>query len=388
MKQLLYEESGDNYQIKDPFKLLALKAAKTTAKNLNRFKKLGLTISEISQSRGESAYRIQISSKKPLDFQLAHVEEGIGTKNVIADELFQTYGPTVYESVAIDNVASVMNDLSTTSASPLSFMLHVAAYPTEWFSNIPVVKALIGGTVTGCNLSGASWGGGESPTMRDIIAPGKSLLSGSAIGIINPSEKALSEEKLKSGDRIILLESSGVHCNGITMLRKELVKRLPHGYGTKLSDGTSYGQSLLTPAIIYSRLIEHLVAETEIHYAVHITGHGWRKLMRSSRNFTYTIETVPEPQPIFKLIQEYSKVSTYEMYNSYNMGAGFAVFVPEKSVKKVLEICKKEKIKAWNAGFIKRGERKIVIKPLVLTFDSNELLIRESKDHLSKYNKY
>lgn len=376
MPKLHYEDSGDNYKIKDPFKILALQAAKKTAKNLKRFSQYGINLDELPQSRGESAYRIQINTKKPLDFQLAHVEEGIGTKNIIADELEEIFGETFYESTAIDNAASIFNDLSTTGAAPLSFLLHIAAYPTEWFSNTKKITALINGTVKACNQAGASWGGGESPTMRDIIQKNVALLSGSATGLIIPAKKALSEEKLQPNDRIILLQSSGVHTNGITLLRKELLKKLPQGYKTKLSDGQTYGKALITPSFIYSGLIEELVQKTQIHYAVHITGHGWRKIMRANKNFTYIIDNIPTPQPVFDLIKTYSNSSDYNMYDSYNMGAGFALFAPENSLPKIFKITKKWKIKALDAGFIKTGPKKIIINPLSLEFKSKSLSIR------------
>lgn len=376
MKRLYYEKSGDNYKLKDPFKILALKAAKKTAKNINRFKDKGIDIEEIEQSRGESAYRIKITTDRQVNFQLAHVEEGIGTKNVVADELACELGDKIYETVAIDNAASIFNDLSTTGASPLSFLLHLAAYPTEWFSRKTRIKAILKGTVKACNLAGASWGGGESPTMRDIIRPGRALLSGSATGIIFPSEKALSEEKLKEGDRIILLESSGVHTNGITLLRKELLGRLPRGYKTKLSDGKSYGETILTPTVIYSKVVEEMVENTEIHYAVHITGHGWRKILRADREFSYVIEKIPTPQPIFETIKKYSKSSDEEMYNSYNMGAGFALFAPKTSIKKIFEVCQSNRIGVIDAGYVEKGKKKLTIRPLGIEFGSKDLEIR------------
>lgn len=377
MKPLHYEKSGDNYAVKDPFKVLALQGARKTGKNLKRFQTDNLIISEIIQSRGESAYRLNFSSQKPVNFQIAHVEEGIGTKNVIADELAGQYGDQVYTSVAIDNAASIFNDLSTTGAAPLSFLLHVAAYPTEWFSQKSKMQAIIDGTIQACNIAGASWGGGESPTMRDIIKTGRSLLSGSAIGIINPSEKALSEEKIEVNDRIVLLGSSGVHTNGITLLRKELVKRLPNGYETKLADEATYGEALLCPTIIYSPIVEELLQITVIHYAVHITGHGWRKLMRPNKEFSYIIEDIPKPQLIFDVIKEYTNSSDKDMYNSYNMGAGFALYAPQSSVETILRICRKNKISAIDAGYVSSGKRSLKINPLDLYFTSDEMVVRE-----------
>src|SRR5260221_6960719 len=133
----------------------------------------------------------------------------------------------------------------------MSFMLHIAAYPNEWYLDKERVKALMEGTAYACNLAGMSWGGGESGTDRDIVYPNKCVLSGSATGLIIPAEKALDESKIKIGDVIIVFASNGVHTNGITLLRKELVKKLPDGYETKLSDGRTYGETLLDPSTIY-----------------------------------------------------------------------------------------------------------------------------------------
>lgn len=134
--------------------------------------------------------------------------------------------------------------------------------------------------------------------------------------------------------------------------------------------------SEITPSIIYSRLLEELVHQTEAHYAVNITGHGWRKIMRANKLYTYFIEIVPQPQPIFDLIKKYSKSSDYDMYDSYNMGAGFALFAPQKSVEKILLIAKKFRTKAFDAGVVKKGTKQVLIKPLGIKFSNQSLQIR------------
>ncbi len=101
-------------------------------------------------------------TKKGVRFQFAHVEESIGTKNVIADELIEQWGKTYYHNIAIDNVASIVNDLSTCGAFPLTFMLHLAAYPNERYLDKRIIEPLLEGTAFACNLAGLTWGGGES----------------------------------------------------------------------------------------------------------------------------------------------------------------------------------------------------------------------------------
>ncbi len=376
MKKLHYEQSGDNYKLKDPFKVIALKATRKTINNSKRFIKYGLNISDIPGSRGESAYRMSFKSDKPIEFQFAHVEESIGTKNIIADELIKEFGKSYYYNIAIDNVASIVNDLSTCGAFPLSFMLHLAAYPNEWYLDENIIEPLLEGTAHACNLAGLTWGGGESATDRDIIEKGRAMLSGSATGIIYPSTNVLSEDKIEIGDRIVIFESSGVHTNGITLLRKELLKKLPQGYKTKLSDGTTYGEALMTPSIIYAKLVEEILIKSEIHYSVIITGHGWRKFMRSNRQLTYDIEQIPPAQPIFDLIKKYSGSNDRDMYDTYNMGAGFAVFAPAEQVKTIQKIAKKLGIASYDAGSVKKGAKKLIINPLNLEFTQADMTIR------------
>ena len=183
-------------------------------------------------------------------------------------------------------------------------------------------------------------------------------------------------DKIKSGDAIILIESSGIHANGLTLARK-IAEQLPEGYATKLHDGRMYGEALLTPTYIYANAISGLFKEDiNIHYMIHITGHGFRKIMRAKENFTYSIETLPEVDELFKFIQEKSGMSDVDMYGTFNMGAGFTVILPEAEVDKALEIINSSGHKAIKAGIVVEGEKKVVIKPLNLTFKSESLNIR------------
>ena len=129
--------------------------------------------------------------------------------------------------------------------------------------------------------------------------------------------------------------------------------------------------------IIYSPLIDRLFSEgIDIHYASHITGHGWRKFMRASGNFSYILENIPKPQPIFKKIQQATNMSSKQMYGDYNMGAGFALFVPEKSLDKIFSIGKKMNFNMLHAGYVEQGPRRVVIKSIGVVFEGQSLQIR------------
>ena len=154
-------------------------------------------------------------------------------------------------------------------------------------------------------------------------------------------------------------------------------EKLKKGYATPLSGGKLYGEALLVPSHIYAKFIHDLFKKKiEIHYMVNITGHGFRKLMRATKPFTYEINFVPKPHPIFDFIQEHSGNSDEEMYGNFNMGAGFTIYLPAKYVKNVITIAKRHKLKAWKAGVVKKGPKKVVIVPKNITFSEDTLGVR------------
>lgn len=180
------------------------------------------------------------------------------------------------------------------------------------------------------------------------------------------------------GDAIILLQSSGIHANGLTLARK-IADRLTDGYMTNLSDGKSYGESLLEPTHIYVGVIEDLLKnEIDIHYAVNITGHGWRKLMQLKESFSYNIHTLFPTLPLFDFIQNEGNVTDEEAYGNLNMGAGFALYVSQEQAKATVRFINSGKygFRAIEAGVIEEGLKQVVIEPKNLVFKSETLDVR------------
>lgn len=366
MKKITYSQTGVNYDQMDPIKKLAQKKASFTSKNLKKFK-----MKEIKESRGESAY---VWEEK--DSYRASVIEGLGTKNLVADEVFKFTGKTYYDLIAQDTVAMIVNDLIVVGAEPQVVNAYFAVGSSNWFSDKKRPQDLIKGFAKACEIAGAVWGGGETPTLKGIINNNAIDLAGSAIGIIKPKKRLTLGDKLKAGDAIILIGSSGIHANGLSMARA-IASRLPKGYATKLSNGKTFGESLLIPTHIYAKLVQNLFkAGIDIHYMVNITGHGWRKLMRANRNFSYLIEKIPKIQPLFDFIQKHSGNSDEEMYGTFNMGAGFAVFVPQRYVEKTLRIIKKNKFQGFDAGVVEKGKKQVIIKPKNIIFSGETLDLR------------
>ena len=295
-KHISYADAGVSYRILDEVKRLSQREGKRTSLGGRH-----TSVHEVSKSRGESAY---VWEEK--NCYRAFVMEGLGTKNLVADEMRSVTGKSYYGAIAKDTVAMIVNDLIVVGASPQVVTAYFAVGGSDWFSDKKRAVDLITGWAAACRDSGAIWGGGETPTLKDILRPDTIDLAGSAVGIIQPKNHLTLGDKLTSGDAIVLVESSGIHANGLTLARS-VAGLVQKGYATRLSDGSLFGEALLRPTHIYAKFVSDLFGhDVDIHYMVNITGHGWRKLMRADRDFTYTIDSVPAPQPEFSYIQSVS----------------------------------------------------------------------------------
>lgn len=366
-EKMTYAGVGVDYNAMDPFKRIAQLAACETAGNITRF-----GFSEVEMSRGESVYLIETP-----DCYLAHVEEGLGTKSCVADAMYALTGKSYYDKIAQCTVAMIVNDMITLGPLPLSVEMHLAVGVSDWFNDERRCRDLIDGWKKACNLARCAWGGGETPTLKGIVIPGTVVLSGSAMGIVKPKERLITPNKIQHGDAIMLLGSSGIHANGLTMARA-IVDKLPDGYLTKLDDGRTYGETLLDSTLIYVPFMEDCQNNrVDIHYAVNVTGHGWRKLMRAIQPFAYVIECLPKQLPIFDFLQKHGPMDDSEAFGNLNMGAGFAIYIPESDIEKTQEIARNFGFDAIHAGHIEQNDtKKVIIKPKGLEYVGSSLGVR------------
>ncbi|MEK7523350.1 MAG: AIR synthase related protein, partial [Patescibacteria group bacterium] len=170
--KLTYKDSGVNYETIDYIKRIAQQSGEKTINNLPK------NYQEVSASRGESAHVVDAG-----DHYFASVIEGLGTKSLVADEMYKLTGKTYYDSLAYDTVAMIVNDLITVGAKPLTLMAYFAAGSSSWFEDKKRADDLVSGWTKASNDAGTVWGGGETPVLSGIIEKNSIDLAGSCFGI-------------------------------------------------------------------------------------------------------------------------------------------------------------------------------------------------------------
>ncbi|HRD99145.1 MAG TPA: AIR synthase-related protein [Rubrivivax sp.] len=363
---LSYEQAGVQYELIDPLKVAAQRAAAATGAHLGAH-----GFHELAASRGESAYVLDVGP-----FYLASIVECLGTKTLVADEMHKLTGRSWFAGIAQDTLAMAINDLITVGATPLVVQAYWAAGGSEWFADADRAQALVAGWKAACDICQVAWGGGETPALAGIVEAGRIDLAAACTGLVKPRGRLTLGEKLGPGDAIVLLASSGIHANGLSLARK-LAERLPRGYLTEIAPGLGYGEALLAPTTLYSPVTEALWASgVRVHYAANITGHGWRKLLRHPKALRYRVHTVPPVPPVLRFIQQQAAQDDEEAYGTLNMGAGFALYVHGDDAEQAVEVARDCGVPAWIAGAVEEGPKELLIEPLGLRFAGDTLQLR------------
>ena len=363
---LTYSEAGVDYTKVDALKLLAQRAARSTARHLAKH-----AASEIEASRGESAYLVEVGGQL-----IASITECLGTKALVADAVRPLSGRSHYDTIAQDTIAMAVNDLITVGATPLSIHAYWAAGGSEWFEDGERMHDLVAGWQRACDVCGVSWGGGETPALAGVIEAGRIDLAASCVGVVPSRERLTLGESLGAGDAIVLLAATGIHANGISLARK-VAERLKEGYATPISDGRPFGEALLDPTALYVPVTEALFAEGLVpHYCANITGHGWRKLMRHSAELTYRIERVPSVPAVLEFLVREAGLNAREAYGTFNMGAGFALFVAAEQAERTVAVAADAGVQATIAGRVEDGPKRVLIEPLDIEYAGKSLDLR------------
>ncbi len=284
--------------------------------------------------------------------------DGVGTKLKLAFLMDK------HDTVGQDCVAMCVNDIACGGAKPLFFLDYVAVG-----KNIPErVADIVKGVADGCVQAGCALIGGETAEMPGFYPEDEYDLAGFSVGIVD-KDKIIDGSKLEAGNVIVGIQSSGVHSNGYSLVRKvfnindseECVKRL-HTYSDEL--GMMVGEALLTPTKIYVKPLLAAMEAVDVKAVSHITGGGFyenipRMLKEGTR--AKIDKNSFEVLPIFNMIQKLGDVSEKDMFNTYNMGIGMMVAVPADQADKAVEILNAAGEKASIIGEIVAGEKGVDI---------------------------
>ena len=286
----------------------------------------------------------------PRDAVLISSVDGVGTKLKIA---FLT---NRHDTVGIDLVAMCVNDIIVQGAEPLFFLDYFATGRLKPKEHSDIVK----GIAAGCKQSGCALIGGETAEMPSFYTEDEYDLAGFAVGVVE-KKKIINGSKIKPGDKLIGLASSGLHSNGYSLVRKTLLEASGYTVNDVLPElGKPLGEVLLTPTRIYAKTILTLMKEFDLRGMAHITGGGItentpRMLPKGAtaliRKGTWDIP------PIFTLIQKKAGVDDEEMYRDFNMGIGMVLAVPAKQAGAVMKKAKKLGEKAFLIGEIVKGKQ-------------------------------
>jgi phosphoribosylformylglycinamidine cyclo-ligase len=263
------------------------------------------------------------------DRAIAMSTDGVGSKILVAEMMEK------YDTVGIDCIAMVVNDILCVGAEPIAMVDYLAVEKPD-----PEIAGQIGeGLKEGCRQAKVAMIGGETASLPEIIS--NFDLAGTGIGIVDV-ENIITGDKIVDGDVLIGIESSGIHSNGLSLARKVFFDDNQFKVDDKLQYlETSIGEELLKPTLIYvNPIVELLKSDLEVHGLAHITGGGFTNLKRLKKGSGYIIETLPDPKTIFKVMHKLG-VPLEEMYRVFNMGIGFVVIVKSEDAKKAIDIIKK-----------------------------------------------
>lgn len=293
---------------------------------------------------------------------LAVHADGVGSKVIVASLAGR------YDTIGIDCVAMNVNDLICVGAEPIAFVDYLAVRSPDQ----DMIGEIMKGLADGAREAGVSIVGGELAVLPDILADefmvkgrGRGMrsmvkqvenpfdLAGMAIGISRKDELILGES-ISMGDVIVGMASNGLHANGYTLARHVLLSRYRLDERIDELDSTLVDE-LLKPTRIYVKPILDMIRRVDLHGIAHITGGAFRKLTRLNSSVRFTLDSMPEPPAIFRMIKMHAGIDDAEMYSTFNMGIGMCVITARGDEDTIISICKEHGIDAMVIGRVEEG---------------------------------
>ena len=282
--------------------------------------------------------------------------DGCGTKVKLAILMDK------HDTIGIDAVAMCVNDIICVGAKPLFFLDYIACgknYPEK-------IAQIVSGVAEGCVQSGAALIGGETAEHPGLMPLEDYDLAGFAVGIVD-KKKIIDNRKMKAGDVVLALPSTGIHSNGFSLCRKvfDINNNNPELYVPRDElGGKTVAETLLTPTRIYVKPVLALLEQVEVKGISHITGGGFfENIPRSipdGLGAKIAYEDV-KVLPIFDLLQKTGDISRHDMYNTFNMGVGMSIVVAKEDADRALEILRANGENAYVLGEIVESAEKVVL---------------------------
>jgi phosphoribosylformylglycinamidine cyclo-ligase len=282
--------------------------------------------------------------------------DGVGTKLKLA------FGLNKHDTIGQDVVAMCVNDVLAQGAQPLFFLDYIAVG-----KNDPAqIEQIVKGVADGCVMANCALIGGETAEMPDMYHGGEYDIAGFTVGVVEKA-KLIDGSKVNAGNTLIGIQSSGVHSNGFSLVRKIVMKDHNFGLSQHFEElNGKLGEVLLTPTKIYVKPVLEVLKIIDIHAICHITGGGFDENIPRVLKENQSVEIMEnswEKPPIFNFLEKWGKIPHREMFNIFNMGIGMMLVVKQEDVSKTLEILKNCGEKAYEIGkVVEKKSDEVVIR--------------------------
>ena len=276
--------------------------------------------------------------------------DGVGTKLKLAIEMNK------HDTIGVDLVAMCVNDIIVTGAEPLFFLDYFATGKLD----IDAATEVVSGIADGCRQAGAALSGGETAEMPGMYKSGDYDLAGFAVGIVE-KDQIIDKEKVRAGDALLGIESSGPHSNGYSLIRKVLEVS-----GAKLDDdfaGQTLGNALLAPTKIYVKPILDIIKSIPVNAIAHITGGGLTENLPRvlPENLGVEIDQSSWPMPkVFSWLADNGNIAHEEMLLTFNCGIGMVIILPQEELTKAQKLLEKHDCQSWHIGHVVADANQLV----------------------------
>lgn len=363
-----------DYNTLDRAKRAFIEAGKRTTKFASRF-------GFIPDERfGASANVFSLNLKPFLQagndqLHITLLPEGLGTADDARPaDLSAEEAREFWHNIGIKTVAVMTNDAASSGMQTILISLYLPSSNPEIVFSEDFMSGFLDGFVQGCRRVGCVYFSGETPQLKNKIVEGKLDIAGALFALVPPGREPIDSTRLKSGDTIVFVQSSGPHENGFTTLRK-IGEELPSGYRTKLPSGMEYWRALNAPSVLYTPLIQDLLAAgIRPSNVENITGHGWQKMMRPKQNLCYRIQQMLPIPEVFSFVEQQAQIPKEQLFGIFNCGVGMAICLAERGeADEVVQRAKALGLQSCVAGRVEESDaRRVVIEPLGITLSGEE----------------